>query len=174
MKLIFFIAAHVLCFRFAEQCSHSLKDSPVFHPKKGTWVGQEAAKGHSQDSRPKVTKGYSIHYNIVLSNKIEEERRWKGEHLQQCCLPSQISSHMWWTLHSWKWPADSKQWISCFALLVTTAFSLSSKPSLSQTASFLAYTLPILFSSHCAKLLTRINLQLLEMPDIFKNVKLHL
>lgn len=93
MKLTFFVTDHVPWFRFAGQCVHDLKDLSFLHLSEGTGVGQEVTRGHSQDNGLKVNQSYLIHYDVILSNKIEEERRRKREHGSNFAFPNK-QSHM--------------------------------------------------------------------------------
>ena len=146
------------------------------HPTgKQAEAAQEAGRGHSQDSRPQLTKGisYTIQHHPQRIKWREEEGM--GGCSERWDLSTQLAITHHGALLSWRWlnthlRMRRSELIPCFALLVPASFALPTKLSLSQPRSFLTFTLPSLSPTPLgeserlcrAKLLTGIKSQELD------------
>ena len=126
------------CGAVLAQCWGLLCSSPP--PPASRLGAQKAGRGHSQDTRPRLTKVQSTPYDVMLSNKSGGKKEKTGWLSERRCLSPQVSAAGDGALLSWRWlntcpPVGSHEWIPYFALLAYTAFAVPVKLSLSQPRS---------------------------------------
>ena len=99
---------------------------------------------------PTDQRGYSILYDSCLLCKSgRKKKQGGGERLEWWLLSSQVTVMSNGALLSWRrlgtcLPMRSCEWTPCFALLACVTLALHIKLSLSQSTSFLIFTLLIL------------------------------
>ena len=167
IELIFFIVVcTVLCFGFimktvlmiTQRCfsycwavltqSEGLFCFSPYSTSEEAGGGQEAGRGHSQDSWPQLTKGIFQTIGCHAQHIKLGAEVGRGGCSEWWRLPSQVTVRRDGALLSWRWlntclPMGSGEWIPCFASLVCVTFAVPIKLSLSQPTSFLIFTLPI-------------------------------